>query len=258
MLRTRLDNGVATITLARPELLNALSWELMDRLREAVDTLGQDPATRVLVITGEGRAFCGGADLAGMGADRPELGRRIADVMAHSVNPLCTAIAESPVPVLAAVNGPCVGGGVGVALLADVTVAARSAYFLVPHVPTLDIAPDLGLSWVMARRAGQARALGITLLGDRISAQQAAEWGLIWQCVDDAEFPKQVEGLARRLADLDPAAAVSTRQLLSQGHSAALAEQLAAERSHQRALFDRPGPAERILGFLNRRGSGRK
>ncbi|WP_377267452.1 enoyl-CoA hydratase/isomerase family protein [Peterkaempfera sp. SMS 1(5)a] len=253
MLRTHLDSGIATITLDRPERLNALSWELMNRLRDAIDVLGHDPDTRVLVITGEGRAFCGGADLAGMGADRPDLARRIARTLTDSVNPLCTAIAEAPVPVLAAVNGPCVGGGVGVALLADVTVAARSAYFCVPHVPALEIAPDLGLTWVLARRAGQARALGMTLLGDRISAQQAAEWGLIWQCVADEEFPGHVQALAQRLATLDPAAVVSTRQLLAQGTAATLGEQLAAERSHQRVLFDRPGPARRILGFLNRR-----
>ncbi|MEU9330826.1 enoyl-CoA hydratase/isomerase family protein [Streptomyces canus] len=253
MLNTCLDDGVATITLDRPDRLNALSWELMDQIREAIESLGHDPATRVLVITGTGRAFSAGLDLADLDSQGKGLAREVVDGMACSVDPMCAAILETPVPVVAAVNGLCAGGAVGLALLADVTVATRSAYFLVPQMTSLGIVPDVGITWALARHAGRARAMGMALLGDRITAEQARDWGLIWSCVDDDRFREEVRDIARRLSELEPTGGVpATRELVAAGQAAPPAAQLAAERAHQRALFLGPGPADRIDHFLNR------
>jgi 2-(1,2-epoxy-1,2-dihydrophenyl)acetyl-CoA isomerase len=251
MLTTELDDGVATITLDRPERLNALTWELMDRLREAIHTLGQDPATRVLVITGAGRAFSSGADLLGVaGAD--DLVQEIDHGMTHSVTPLCEAIVAAPVPVVAAVNGPCAGAGVGIALLADVAVASRSAYFLVPQVSALGIVPDAGATWALPRQAGRARALGMSLLGDRIPAQQAADWGLIWACVDDDAFAAEVATVAGRLAATDAGAIVATRALIDAGGD--LTTQLAHEAREQVERFRQAVVRTSVDGFAQRSG----
>ncbi|MEU6578914.1 enoyl-CoA hydratase/isomerase family protein [Streptomyces sp. NPDC046805] len=258
MLDIDLDDGVATITLDSPDRLNALSWELMDRLRDAIESLGHDPAVRVLVVTGRGRAFSAGLDLADLDSQGTGLAREVADGMARSVDPLCTAILESPVPVVAAVNGPCVGGAVGLALLADVTVAARSAYFLVPQMTSLGIVPDMGITWALVRHAGRARAMGMSLLGDRITAEQAHDWGLIWSCVDDDRFAEEMRAIARRLSGLEPTGGVvATRRLFATGHAAPPAAQLADERAYQRDLFLGPGPADRINAFISRGSTSR-
>src|SRR6478609_1892572 len=181
-VRTTLQDGVATLTLDRPHALNALSLALITDLAAALRSSAGHEGTRAIVLTGAGRAFSAGGDIGWFGealaGGREHAQSEIAGYMESEGNPLTLAIAGCRVPVVCAVNGPCVGGAVGIALAADVVIAARSAYFLVPQVPQLGAVPDLGATWMLSRLLGRSRALGIALLGERIDAAQAEQWGL--------------------------------------------------------------------------------
>ncbi|MCY1165970.1 MAG: enoyl-CoA hydratase/isomerase family protein [Pseudomonadota bacterium] len=238
LVRYLLRDGVATLTLDRPQALNALGQKLMEDFLAALQACTADEHTRAIVLTGAGRAFSAGGDIGWFGellAGGPahaqaEIGRFMED----AGNQITQAIAGCPVPVVAAINGPCVGGAVGIALAADVVLAARSAYFLVPQVPQLGIVPDLGATWVLSRLLGRSRALGMALLGERIDAAQAEQWGLIWRCVADADLAEQAQALALRLGSTSAAAVRDTRCLIDAAPGNTLQQQLADERTAQR------------------------
>ncbi|MBB3753788.1 2-(1,2-epoxy-1,2-dihydrophenyl)acetyl-CoA isomerase [Mycolicibacterium sp. BK634] len=234
------SDGVATLRLNRPDRLNALSWELMERLGLEVRAAGDNPAVRCVIVTGTGRAFSSGLDLTDTGSGAPEhMADNVSNAMRAYVDPLCQCLLNSPVPVVAAVNGVCAGGAVGLALLADVTIAARSSYFYIPHVVALGIVPDLGMTWTLPRVIGRARALGMALLGDRISAEEAQRWGLIWGCVDNADLEMEAAAVGAWLAQLNRGAASRTRALFDQASSTSLDDQLEGERTEVRDLIER-------------------
>jgi len=164
--------AVATIRLNRPDSLNALNAAMVDELKQAVESLA-DAGARCLLLTGEGRGFSSGADLAGGG-----LPSDAGMALEKHFNPLVKAIFDLPIPVVAAVNGPCAGAGCSLALAADIVIAARSAYFLQAFV-NIGLIPDAGATWLLPRLAGRARAIEMMMLGERIPAQQALGWGLI-------------------------------------------------------------------------------
>lgn len=247
MLSIAIDDGVAVVSLDRPDRLNALSWELMTRLREAIETLGRREGVGAIVLTGTGRAFCAGADLYDFAASE-DLAAEVAHHLDATMAPLARSILAAPVPVVAAVNGPCAGGGLGLALLADVVIAARSAYFLVPQVSPLGGVPDLGATWVLGRLIGRARALGMALTGERIPAEQAERWGMIWRCVDGEELLEQATGIARGLA-ASPAAVVATRALVDAGFASTSADQLDLETHHQSERFTDPAVTAFVARF---------
>src|SRR2546425_7532217 len=224
-----LHDGVATLTLNRPQALNALGPDLSAALVAALRDCPADDRTRAIVLTGAGRAFSAGGDIGWFGELLPSgtahTQAEIARYMEELGNPLTQAIAECPVPVVAAVNGPCAGGAVGIALAADVVLAARSAYFLVPQVSQLGIVPDLGARWVLSRLLGRGRALGLALLGERIDAAQAEHWGLIWRCVADADLPEQAQALAQRLGSAPATAVLDTRRLIDAALASTLERQ---------------------------------
>lgn len=237
LVQSTLRDGVATLKLNRPEALNALGPDLMAALVAALHACMADERTRAIVLTGAGRAFSAGGDIGWFGEvlaggpaqARGEVGRFMEDV----ANPLTQAIADCPVPVVSAVNGACAGGAVGIALAADVVLASRSAYFLVPQVSQLGIVPDLGATWMLSRLLGRSRVLGMALLGERIDAAQAEQWGLIWRCVDDADLAEQAHALAQRLGRTSAAAVRDTRKLIDAAPANTLAQQLNAERTAQ-------------------------
>lgn len=253
MLRTEIADGIATVTLERPHRLNALTWTMMDRLRETLAALGEDPEAGAVILTGAGRAFCSGLDLNEIDAEASpaDLAQDVADHMAASVSPLAEAMLTSSTPVVVAVNGPCVGGAVGLALLADVAVAGRSAYFQVPHVAALHLVPDLGLTWALTRQVGRARALGMSLTGRRVPAEQAATWGLIWQVVDDEALVHEARVIARHLA-ARRGATVATRHLLDSGATAQLGVQLGDEAGQQQIRFTQEEASQAVLAFTRR------
>lgn len=252
------EGGVATITLNDPARLNPLSQALVVGLREALQRVRDDRSVRVLVLTGVGKAFCVGADLAAMsaGADpgsATSLGEQTGATMDVVNAEVVRGLRELPVPVLCALNGAAAGGGVGLALACDIVVATRSAYFYLPFMPSLGVVPDMGSSWLLPRALGRPRAMALSLLGDRLSAEAAQRDGLIWSCVDDASFAGEVERIAARLAALPPDAAPELRRLYDAAGRNDLGAQLQYERDRQSVLLDGEAFAEGVRAFAGKR-----
>ncbi|MFL6844547.1 MAG: enoyl-CoA hydratase-related protein [Allosphingosinicella sp.] len=220
--------AVATVTIARPDRLNALSAQTVDELRAAVEETGRSGA-RCLLLTGEGRGFSSGADLATGGGLPDDVG---ASLEKH-FNPLLEALFALPIPVVAAVNGPCAGAGCSLALAADIVVAARSAYFLQAFV-NIGLIPDAGATWLLPRLAGRARAMEMMMLGERIPAEKALEWGMIARVVEDEALASEAEALATRLAQGPTVALGLIRKLAREAGHSALSDALGAERAAQR------------------------
>jgi 2-(1,2-epoxy-1,2-dihydrophenyl)acetyl-CoA isomerase len=246
--------AVALLRLNIPARLNPLTMSLQQALRDALAELREDRSVRSLLITGTGKAFCVGADLGSMSPpESGSLGAQTADAMQALSNRLIEDLRTLPFPVVSAVNGACAGAGVGVALAADVVLAARSAYFYLPFMPRLGIVPDLGTTWFLERSVGRARAVAMSLLGERLSAEQAERWGLVWQCVDDADMPAQALAVAQRLAALPAHAAQEIRAVYELAGQQTLGEQMRSEAERQRELLDRPTFTEGVQAFLGKR-----
>ncbi|HYM36091.1 MAG TPA: enoyl-CoA hydratase-related protein, partial [Steroidobacteraceae bacterium] len=196
--------GVVTVTLNRPDRLNALTPELLTELLDAAKTINADSSIRAAIITGAGRGFCAGADLnAHEQPTKPNetRGDRTRERLEKYFNPAALAWYELPIPVIAAVNGVSAGAGVSLALTADIVVAARSASFIQVFAPKLGLVPDAGATFHVPRLIGIARAKALALLGEKLSAAQAAEWGLIWECVDDAMLMDKAREYANAFAN---------------------------------------------------------
>ena len=192
-----IDHAIARLTLNRPDKLNSFNAQMHAEVRHALDELSHGGA-RVLVLTGAGRGFCAGQDLADRavapGAQAVDLG----DSIERRYKPLILALHQLPLPVIAAVNGVAAGAGANIALACDLVLAARSASF-VQAFSKLGLVPDCGGTWILPRLVGNARALGLTLLGEKLTAERAAAWGMIWQCVEDSELSATVDALARAI-----------------------------------------------------------
>ena len=238
--------AVATIRLDRPESLNALNAAMVDELRTAVESLPGSGA-RCLLITGEGRGFSSGADLAGGGGLPSDAGL----ALEKHFNPLVEALFALPIPVVAAVNGPAAGAGASLALAADLVIAARSAYFLQAFV-NIGLIPDAGATWLLPRLAGRARALEMMMLGERISAEKALEWGLIARVVEDEDLASEAVALATDLA-LGPTVALGLiRRLARDGANLPLTDALAAERVAQREAGETSDFKAAVAAFLRK------
>ena len=239
--------AVATITLARPDRLNALNAQMVDELRAGVEEVGRSSA-RCLMITGEGRGFSSGADVAGGGGLPEDAGA----ALERHFNPLIEAIFELPIPVVAAVNGPAAGAGCSLALSADIVIAARSAYFLQAFI-NIGLIPDAGATWLLPRLAGRARAMEMMMLGERISAEQALNWGLIARVAEDEYFTAEAVALATRLAQGPTVALGLIRKLAREAEQLPLGEALAAEREAQREAGRTEDFAQAVAAFLQKR-----
>lgn len=250
------SNGVATLTLNRPDVLNAINMDLIRDIRAAVKAVEEDASARVLLITGAGRGFCSGADLASRQASQDpdmSIGDMTAERMRTGFNPLVQEIYDCRVPVIVAVNGVAAGGGVGLALLGDIVIAARSAKFIQVFTPQLGIIPDMGSTWHLQRLVGRARALGMAMLGERISGEQAEQWGLIWKCVDDDALMDEAMSIANQLKDGPTTTYREVRQALAHAENATMAEQLEYERERQRVLTNAPNFMEGVMAFIEKR-----
>jgi len=208
--------GIARLTLNRPERLNSFNTDMHAEVRDALAALQQDTSARVLVITGAGRGFCAGQDLSDRvvapGGESPDLGASIE----HHYKPLILRLRQLPLPVIAAVNGVAAGAGANIALACDLVIAARSATFIQAFAK-IGLVPDSGGTWILPRLVGQARALGLALLGDKLPAEQAAQWGLIWRCVDDVQLGAEVDTLAQQLAAAPTRGLARTKQAMLEG-----------------------------------------
>ena len=251
------NDGVATLRLNRPERINAMTNDLMQGISDALDRVGQDETVRVVVLTGEGRGFCAGADLQQVAAGGSDVSAQAPGKPAkiNSDDPFNRALADlmsCPVPTVARVNGAAAGGGFGLALACDITVAAQSAFFVATFGPNLGIVPDMGTTWNVPLRTGRARALGIALLGERITAAKAEEWGLIWAAVADADLDSEVARIVDVLKRSSPDAAVRIRETINEATHNSFVQQLDLEMQHQAVLIPR-NMREGAQAFLQKR-----
>ena len=250
-----LEDGVATLTLNLPAKLNPIALDLQHELRAAFARVREDRSVRAVVLTGAGKAFCAGADLGAM--REPDAGETLGDQTAkwmQSVsNPLIEEMRALPVPLVCAINGAAAGAGVGLALAGDVTIAARSAYFYLSFLPRLGIVPDLGCTWFIPRLVGPARAIGMSLLDERVPAERAAQWGLIWAAVEDELLPAEARRVAERLARLPGHAVLEARRAFEASARHTLPEQLHYESERQRELLNRTEFSEGVAAFLQKR-----
>ncbi|HSG64062.1 MAG TPA: 2-(1,2-epoxy-1,2-dihydrophenyl)acetyl-CoA isomerase PaaG [Gammaproteobacteria bacterium] len=245
-----LEAGLARLTLNRPDKLNSFNTEMHAEVRDVLERAARDQA-RVLVLTGAGRGFCAGQDLSDR-AVAPGQERDLGESIEKNYRPLVLALRNLPMPVIAAVNGVAAGAGANIALACDLVIAAKSASF-VQAFCKLGLVPDSGGTWFLPRLVGNARALGLAMLGDKLPAQQAAEWGLIWQCVNDAEFADTVDALAQQLAGAPTLGLSRTKEAIYSSWDRSLADQLDVERDCQRELGRSEDYAEGVAAFAEKR-----
>jgi 2-(1,2-epoxy-1,2-dihydrophenyl)acetyl-CoA isomerase len=245
------EDGIGRITFNRPDRLNSFTTAMHAEVRDALGRLRPDGA-RVLVLRGAGRAFCAGQDLndraVAPGGKAVDLG----DSIESHYKPLVLALRALPLPVIAAVNGVAAGAGANIALACDLVIAARSASFI-QSFSKLGLVPDSGGTWTLPHLAGSARALGLALLGDKLPAAQAAEWGLIWRCVDDAEFDAAIEASAAQLAAGPTRGLARTKQAIHAAWGSTFEEALDNERDLQRELGTSADYAEGVAAFVCKR-----
>lgn len=249
--------SVALLSLNLPHKLNGMSAPMQAEIRAVLEHLQSQREVRALVITGSGRAFCSGADLDDIrqkGDGRAQAESTYRAMIEHS-NPMILDIRQSRIPVVVAVNGIAAGAGASLALAADVVVAGRSASFLMPFAPRLGIVPDLGATWLLSRLIGEARARATLLLGERISAEQLAQWGGIWACVEDSELLDTALELAGRLAASPRHSAAELKNALDLAEQNSLAEQLQYEADRQRELIAHADFQEGVAAFLGKRAA---
>jgi 2-(1,2-epoxy-1,2-dihydrophenyl)acetyl-CoA isomerase len=246
-----IDGGVAHLTLNRPDKLNSFNLRMHTEVQQALQVLPASGA-RVLVLTGAGRGFCAGQDLGDRAVAPGAEGVDLGDSIDNYYNPLVLALNNLPMPVIAAVNGVAAGAGANIALACDLVIAARSASF-VQAFSKLGLIPDSGGTWVLPRLVGQARALGLTLLGNKLPAETAAAWGMIWQCVEDAELGPAVDALAKALAAAPTRGLASTKALIRGSWRHSFTEQLNIERDAQRELGRSADYAEGVAAFGEKR-----
>lgn len=248
--------GIACVTLNRPDRLNALNLAMIADLRAAAAAIDSDAAIRAVVLGASGRAFCSGADL--MGGDFTEhsehgSGALIRSRLQENFNPMVKAWHGLRPPVVVAVNGIAAGAGVSLALVGDIVLAARSATFLQLFAPKLGLMPDLGSTFHLPRLVGTARAKGLALLGDALTAADAAAWGLIWACVEDAELGGRTEAIAERLAAGPTRAFQRIKAIFNVQPARTLEEQLALEADAQAELGDTVDFTEGMQAFRHKR-----
>lgn len=244
-------SGIGRLTLNRPERLNSFTAAMHAEVRDAIARLAPEGA-RVLVLTGAGRAFCAGQDLndraVAPGGKPVDLG----DSIERHYKPLMLSLRALPMPVVAAVNGVAAGAGANIALACDIVIAARSATFI-QSFSKLGLVPDCGGTWTLPHLVGTARALGLALLGDKLPAEQAAAWGLIWRCVDDAELTATVDALAAQFAVGPTRGLARTKHAIHAAWHLTFEAALDAERDAQRELGASADYAEGVAAFAAKR-----
>jgi 2-(1,2-epoxy-1,2-dihydrophenyl)acetyl-CoA isomerase len=245
------EDGIGRLTLNRPDKLNSFTAAMHAEVRAALARLVPDGA-RVLVLTGAGRGFCAGQDLGDRAVAPGARGVDLGESIEKNYTPLILGLRSLPLPVVAAVNGVAAGAGANLALACDLVIAARSATFI-QSFAKLGLVPDSGGTWFLPRLVGNARALGLALLADKLPAQQAADWGLIWRCVDDAEFPAVIEALARQLAVAPTRGLARTKAAIYAAWQQGLEQQLDLERDAQRELGWSEDYAEGVAAFTAKR-----
>lgn len=250
-----LDGAVCTITLNRPQALNSFTQTMHRELLAALQAAAGNSVVRCVVLTGAGRGFCAGQDLADEGAAPAPAGQPPTDLsvlIERHYQPLCELLRAMPVPVIAAVNGVAAGAGANIALCCDLVVAAESASFIQAFTK-IGLLPDSGGTWLLPRLVGRQRALGLALLGDKLPAAEAEAMGLIWRCVPDLTFLAEVEALANKLATMPTQALVATRLAIDAAQGLDFGASLALEATAQKRLGSAHDYLEGVAAFMAKR-----
>jgi len=245
-------NGVGYLTFNRPKALNSFNVDMHREVAEVLNLWTKNPDVRCVVISGEGRGFCAGQDLGDRvvdpNAEAPDLGYSIETYY----NPLIKTIVNMPKPVICAVNGVAAGAGANIALACDLVIAAKSANF-VQAFCRLGLVPDSAGTWFLPRAVGHARAMGLTLLGDKLPAETAKEWGMIWDVVEDAELKTKVTELAERLAKQPTFGLSLIKKAIHKSSNNTFEEQMLLERDLQRIAGRSEDYREGVQAFMNKR-----
>lgn len=245
-------NGVGYLTFNRPKALNSFNVDMHREVAEVLNLWTKNPDVRCVVISGEGRGFCAGQDLGDRvvdpNAEAPDLGYSIETYY----NPLIKTIVNMPKPVICAVNGVAAGAGANIALACDLVIAAKSANF-VQAFCRLGLVPDSAGTWFLPRAVGHARAMGLALLGDKLPAETAKEWGMIWDVVEDSELKTKVTELAERLAKQPTFGLSLIKKAIHQSSNNTFDEQVLLERDLQRIAGRSEDYREGVQAFMNKR-----
>ncbi|WP_157089184.1 2-(1,2-epoxy-1,2-dihydrophenyl)acetyl-CoA isomerase PaaG [Oceanibaculum pacificum] len=249
-LLVEIEAGVMSITLNRPDRLNAFTAVMLAELTLALDAAEKEEAVRAILITGAGRGFCAGQDL----GDRKVIDEDIdlGASLEERYNPLVKRLRALPKPVVCAVNGVAAGAGANFALCCDIVLAAEGASFIQAFAK-IGLIPDCGGTWLLPRLVGHARAMGLALTADKLEARRAADWGLIWQVVPDAELMREATSLARHLATQPTRALGLTKQALQASSTHSIDSQLAIERDLQREAGRTEDYREGVAAFREKR-----
>ena len=246
-----IESGIARITLDRPDLGNALTSDASKKLGEAVDRIASDPSVRVAVLTGNGKMFSAGGDIREFVTTLDSLGELIGDELVH-LNATLLKLAAVPFPVIAALNGPVAGGGIGLALTADVLLAAQSTRFRAGYA-AIGLSPDAGTSYQLTRIIGPQRAKEFLFTNRFIDAPEALALGLVTRVVPDADLARETDILAHKLADMPPGALSAAKALVNEALTSTHAEILAREREFMMVNAATPDAHEGIRAFMERR-----
>ncbi|WP_334163435.1 enoyl-CoA hydratase/isomerase [Phenylobacterium sp.] len=250
-VKTAVEDRIGIITLSDPGTLNAAGLDLMEELQSAFEDFAYGDKVRAIVITGEGRGFCSGANLSGGRAGSQPNPNGPNESLLRTYNPFVSMVRKSPKPLVSAVNGVAAGVGVSLALMGDLIVAAESAYFLLAF-RRIGLVPDGGATWMLPRHLGKARAMELMLLGEKLPAKTALDWGMINKCVPDAELMDAAMAYARALAD-GPASLGLTRNLVWEALDAPWHLQLEAEAYAQGQAGRTEDAREGIMAFVQKR-----
>jgi 2-(1,2-epoxy-1,2-dihydrophenyl)acetyl-CoA isomerase len=240
--------GIARLTLNRPDRLNSFTVEMHEEVADALDRLGD---ARVLVLTGAGRGFCAGQDLADR-AVAPGQAVDLGESVERRYNPLIRRLTGLPFPVIARVNGVAAGAGANIALACDIVIAARSAKFI-QSFANIGLIPDSGGTWALPRLVGQARALGLALTAEPLPAERAADWGMIWKAVDDEALDAEVDALAQRFASAPTRGLAAIKRMIRASWSHSLDEELDLQRDAMRELGYSDDYREGVTAFMEKR-----
>ncbi len=249
-----LEGGVLTLMLNRPQRLNAMSPALIEAMNHELGRARDDKDIRAVLLTGIGRGFCAGADLAGGGPGDPDAGGQpdLGAAMDRLFNPMIRAMRALPKPIVAAVNGVAAGGGANLALACDIVLAARSARFDQAFV-RISLIPDLGGTWFLPHTVGDARARALAMLGSSVPAEEAVRMGMVWQVLDDSALMEEAKKLAHRLAAGPTLSYAAIKQAINAAATNTLDQQLDLERDSQRALGRSADFKEGVAAFLAKR-----
>ncbi|HZF94782.1 MAG TPA: 2-(1,2-epoxy-1,2-dihydrophenyl)acetyl-CoA isomerase PaaG [Allosphingosinicella sp.] len=242
------EGAIARLTLNRPDRLNSFTVQMHE---EVADALSQLDDARVLVLTGAGRGFCAGQDLNDR-AVAPGEAVDLGESVELRYNPLVRRLVSLPMPVIARVNGVAAGAGANIALACDIVIAAKSAKFI-QSFANIGLIPDSGGTWVLPRLVGQARALGLALTAEPLSAERAAEWGLIWKAVEDEALDAEVDALAERFASAPTRGLARIKRMIRESWEHSLGEELVLQRDAMRELGFSDDYREGVAAFMEKR-----